>query len=137
MDELTIGEVAEQAKVHIETLRYYERRGLVATPLRSRANYRLYPEETVRRIRFIKRAQALGFSLTDIKELLSLRAAPEVGCADVRVQAEAKIQDIDDKIVSLSAMKVALSTLVAQCSGEGPLTDCPILASLETKEVTS
>ena len=75
MDELTIGEVAEQAKVHIETLRYYERRGLVATPLRSRANYRLYPEETMRRIRFIKRAQALGFSLTDIKELLSLRAA--------------------------------------------------------------
>jgi MerR family transcriptional regulator, copper efflux regulator len=137
MDKLTIGDVAEQAQVHIETLRYYERRGLVATPPRSPANYRLYPEETVRRVRFIKRAQALGFFLNNIKALLSLRAAPEVGCADVRARAEAKIQDIDDKIASLSAMKAALSTLVAQCSGEGPLTACPILTSLEMKEVTS
>ena len=86
-------------------------------------------------MRFIKRAQALGFSLTDIKELLSLRAAPEAGCADVRAHAEAKIQVINDKMASLSAMKAALSTLVAQCSGDGPLTDCPILASLETEEV--
>jgi MerR family transcriptional regulator, copper efflux regulator len=136
MGTLTIGDVAEQAQVHSETLRYYERRGLVARPARSRSNYRLYPEETVRRVRFIKRAQALGFSLRDIKELLSLRADPNVDCADVRARAEAKMQDIDDKIASLSAMKAALSTLVAQCSGEGPLTACPILMSLETKEVT-
>lgn len=137
MDNLTIGDVAEQAQVHIETLRYYERRGLIAMPPRSPANDRLYPEETVRRIRFMKHAQALGFSLNDINELLSLRAAPEVGCADVRARAAAKMQDIDDKIAALSAMKAALSTLVAQCSGEGPLTDCPILTSLEMKEVTS
>jgi DNA-binding transcriptional MerR regulator len=77
MGKLTIGDVAEQAQVHSETLRYYERRGLIARPPRSRSNYRLYPEETVQRVRFIKRAQALGFSLNDIKELLSLRAAPE------------------------------------------------------------
>ena len=135
MDGLTIGEVAERAKVHIETLRYYERRGLVASPPRSVSNYRLYPEGAVRRVRFIKRAQELGFSLKEIKELLSLRAAPEAGCAEVRAHAEAKIRDIDEKIGSLTAMKDALSKLVAECSGEGSLADCPILESLDTKEV--
>jgi Hg(II)-responsive transcriptional regulator len=135
MDGLTIGEVAERAKVHIETLRYYERRGLVASPPRSVANYRLYPEDVVRRVRFIKRAQELGFFLKEIKELLSLRAAPEAGCAAVRAHAAAKIKDVDAKIGSLTAMKRGLAKLVAECSGEGSLTDCPILESLETKEV--
>jgi MerR family mercuric resistance operon transcriptional regulator len=135
MNGLTIGEVAAQAEVHIETLRYYERRGLVERPPRSPSNYRLYPEEAVRRVRFIKRAQELGFSLNDIKELLSLRAAPEAGCREVRAHAEAKIKDINDKLGALTAMKHALSTLVTECSGAGPLSDCPILESLETKEV--
>ena len=80
MDNLTIGDVAKQADVHSETLRYYERRGLVARPPRSVSNYRLYPEDTVRRVRFIKHAQAVGFSLKEIKELLSLRAAPKTQC---------------------------------------------------------
>src|SRR2546429_2729002 len=79
MNGLTIGEVAERAKVHIETLRYYEQRGLIASPPRSTSNYRLYPEDTVRRVRFIKHAQELGFSLREIKELLSLRAEPRPG----------------------------------------------------------
>jgi MerR family transcriptional regulator, copper efflux regulator len=135
MSGLTIGEVAEQAKVHVETLRYYERRGLVEIPKRSTSNYRLYPKDAVRRVRFIKRAQELGFSLKDIKELLSLRAAPEAGCHEVRTYAAAKIKDIEDKITALTAMKHALSTLVTECSGEGPLSDCPILESLETEEV--
>jgi MerR family transcriptional regulator, copper efflux regulator len=135
MSGLTIGQVAEQANVHIETLRYYERRGLVARPPRSASNYRLYPEDVVRRVRFIKRAQGLGFSLNDIEELLSLRADPEAGCAEVRACAEAKMKDIDVKIGALTAMKNALSTLVAECSGEGPLSDCPILESLEIQEV--
>src|SRR5262245_25743161 len=91
MSGLTIGEVAEQAKVHIETLRYYERRGLVARPPQSASNDRRYPEEAMRRVRFIKHGQELGFSLDDIKELLSLRADPEAGCAEVRAYAEAKI----------------------------------------------
>jgi MerR family mercuric resistance operon transcriptional regulator len=77
----TIGVVAKQANVHVETLRYYERRGLVTRPPRSVANYRLYPADAVRRLRFIKHAQALGFSLKEIKELLSLRAAPRARCA--------------------------------------------------------
>jgi MerR family transcriptional regulator, copper efflux regulator len=135
MDGLTIGEVAEQAGVHIETLRYYERRGLVAKPPRTLSNYRRYPRDAVKRVQFIKRAQVLGFSLKDIKELLSLRTAPEASCAEVRAHAAAKIKDINDKIASLTAMKHALSTLVRECSGEGPLTECPILESLETKEV--
>jgi MerR family transcriptional regulator, copper efflux regulator len=136
MNGLTIGEVAAQAKVHIETLRYYERRGLVARPPRSVSNYRRYPQGAVQRVRFIKRAQELGFSLNGIKELLSLRAAPEAECGEIRAHAEAKIKDINDKIALLTAMQSALSKLVAECSGQGPLTECPILESLDTKEVT-
>jgi MerR family copper efflux transcriptional regulator len=136
MNGLTIGELAERAQVHVETLRYYERRGLVERPPRSASNYRLYPEDAVKRVRFIKRAQALGFSLRDIKELLSLRAASAAECGEIRAHAEAKIKDIDEKIGALMAMKSALSTLVTECSGEGPLTECPILESLETQETT-
>jgi Predicted transcriptional regulators len=97
MDGLTIGDVARQAHIHIETLRYYERRGLVARPPRSISNYRLYSEDTVRRLRFIKHAQALGFSLKEIRELLSLRAAPRARYADIRQRAEAKIKDVEEK----------------------------------------
>lgn len=134
MGQLTIGDVAAQASVHVETLRYYERRGLVAKPPRSTSNYRLYPEDTVRRLRFIKHAQQLGFSLKEIKELLSLRAAPRARCADVRQRAAAKIKDINAKIVALQAMKKALTKLVAECSGRGPITECPILESLDAEE---
>lgn len=130
----TIGVVAKQANVHVETLRYYERRGLVTRPPRSVANYRLYPADAVRRLRFIKHAQALGFSLKEIKELLSLRATPRARCADVRERAESKIKDIEARIRSLQAMKKALAKLIAECSGHGPITDCPILESLEAEE---
>ena len=136
MNGLTIGEVAERAKVHIEILRYDERRGLIANPPRSTSNDRLYPEDAVRRVRFIKRAQELGFSLKEIREVLSLRAAPEAERGEMRAHAEAKIKDIEEKIGSLMAMKSALSKLVTECSGEGPLTECPILESLDTTEVT-
>ncbi|HXH13540.1 MAG TPA: heavy metal-responsive transcriptional regulator [Alphaproteobacteria bacterium] len=131
MDGLTIGDVAKRAKVHIETLRYYERQGLVPRPRRSVSNYRVYAEDTVRRVRFIKSAQELGFSLKEIRELLSLRAAPKTQCWEVRERAEAKIEAIEAKIASLQAMKQALAKLVAECSGEGPVTECPILESIE------
>ena len=137
MDGLTIGDVAKEAKVNIETLRYYERRGLLERPPRSLSNYRLYSEDAVRRVQFIKRAQERGFSLKDIKEFLSLRAAPKTGCGEIRAHAEAKIKDIDEKIRSLMAMKSALSTLVSECSGQGPLTECPILESLDTRKALS
>ena len=133
MDRLTIGEVAKQAQVPIETLRYYERLELVAPPPRNGANYRLYPSETVRRVQFIKRAQQLGFSLKEISELLALRATPETPCADIRTHALAKIDTIEAKIRALHAMKRALTQLVAECPGEGGVTDCPILASLDAE----
>jgi MerR family transcriptional regulator, copper efflux regulator len=133
MERLTIGEVAKQAQVGIETLRYYERTGLVARPPRSESNYRLYPQETVRRVQFIKRAQELGFSLKEIMELLALRATPETPCADIRTRALDKITAIEEKIEALNAMKYALAKLVDACSGQGEITDCPILASLDNE----
>jgi MerR family transcriptional regulator, copper efflux regulator len=134
VDGMTVGEVAKRARVHIETLRYYERRGLLVKPLRSKSNYRQYADDTVWRVRFIKAAQALGFSLKEIQELLSLQAAPEARCAEIRTRAENKITDIDAKIDLLITMKYALSKLVEECSTDGPLTDCPILAALENQE---
>ena len=134
MDGLTIGDVAKQANVRVETLRYYERQGLVARPRRSVSNYRLYPEDTVRRVQFIKRAQHLGFSLKEIRELLALRTEPTARGADVRERALAKIHDIEDKMRTLQAMKNVLLQLVAACAGDNPITDCPILASLDAEE---
>jgi len=133
MERLTIGEVAKQAQVGVETLRYYERTGLVARPPRSESNYRLYPQESVRRVQFIKRAQELGFSLKEIMELLALRATPETPCADIRMRALDKITAIEEKIEALNAMKYALAKLVDACSGQGEITDCPILASLDNE----
>jgi DNA-binding transcriptional MerR regulator len=118
MDGLTIGDVAEEAKVNNETLRYYERRGLLTTPPRSPSNYRLYSAETVRRVRFIKGAQALGFSLQEIMELLSLRAEPETSCEDIRERAQAKIAAIEAKMASLQAMKHALAKVESLSSIE-------------------
>jgi MerR family copper efflux transcriptional regulator len=135
MDGLTIGDVAKQAEVHSETLRYYERCGLVARPPRSVSNYRLYPEETVRRVRFIKRAQELGFSLKEIKELLSLRASPKARCGDIRDHTVAKISDVEARIHALQAMKKVLEKLVAECSGWAPLSSCPILEALDTEKL--
>jgi MerR family mercuric resistance operon transcriptional regulator len=133
MERLTIGEVAKLAHVCIETMRYYERTGLIASPPRSESNYRLYPQETVRRVQFIKRAQELGFSLKEITELLALRATLDTPCADIRTRVLAKITAIEEKIRTLHAMKHALAQLVAECSGQGEITDCPILASLDAE----
>ncbi len=132
MNGLTIGEVAKQAEVNIDTLRYYERRGLVAKPPRTVSGYRAYPEQTVQRVRFVKRAQELGFSLKEIKELLALRTKPGAKSATVRERASAKLIDIDEKIRSLRAMRKALAKLVDSCSGCGPVETCSILESLNT-----
>jgi MerR family transcriptional regulator, copper efflux regulator len=133
MNDFTIGALAKQAKVHVETLRYYERRGLLAKPRRTFANYRLYTGEALQRVRFVKQAQELGFSLKEIKALLALRAAPRARCADVKKYAGQKIVDIDSKICSLTRMREALSKLQKECSGAGPISRCPILATLETE----
>ena len=131
MDTMAIGETARQAGVNIQTLHYYERLGLLPKPSRTAGNYRLYSQDSVRRIRFVKRAQELGFSLGEIKELLALRAAPGARCEKVRKRAQAKIEDITEKMETLKAMRKALSRLLKECSGQASITDCPILESLE------
>ena len=133
MVSLKIGEVAEAGGVNLQTIRYYEREGLLPKPPRLPSGYRMFPETAVRRVRFIKRAQELGFSLTEIRDLLSLREDGGAGAQDVRDRAKAKIAEIDEKICALRAMKDALNRLAERCPGCGPLTDCPILDALDAK----
>ena len=130
---LTIGQVANAAHVNVETLRYYERRGLVPKPPRSPSQYRSYPEDTVPRVQFVKHAQELGFSLREIRALLSLRATPKARCADVKRRAETKIGEIETKIRGLRAMRNALNRLVSQCDGKMPASECPILEALDDR----
>lgn len=131
---LKVSEVARQAGVNLQTVHYYEREGLLPNPPRTASNYRLYPSDAVRRVRFIKRAQQLGFTLREIKELLSLRAAPRARCADVRKRAESKVHDIDARIGALRAMRDALTKLIRECSRQGPVTECPILDALDAED---
>lgn len=131
MQGLTRKQVADTAGVSIEAVRFYEREGLIDTPPRSESNYRLYPEETIRRIRFIKRAQNLGFTLPEVRELLSLKRSPETTPADIRQRAVEKISDIDARIRALQGMKRVLENITEACHGQGPLSDCPILEALE------
>ena len=134
MEGLKIGVVAKQSGVNLQTVHYYERRGLVPKPPRSASNYRLYPTDTVRRIRFIKHAQDLGFTLKEIQDLLRLRATTGARCGDVLKRAGAKIQEIDEKIRSLKSMRKALARLTDECRGQIPISDCPILESLQAEE---
>lgn len=131
MKKLTIGGVAKEANVNVETIRYYERRRLLPQPLRTPAGYRIYSADAVRRLHFVKRAQELGFSLKEIKELLGLRVRPGSTSADIRKRADAKITDIDKKIRTLQAMKKSLMQITNACSGCGSVSDCPILDSLD------
>ncbi len=131
MNSLTIGELAKQCGVNIETIRYYERRGLLPLPPRSASGYRVFPADAVRRLRFIKQAQGLGFSLKDIEELLALRIARGSTHAVVQKRAAAKIACIDEKMRMLRRMKKALMRLTDTCfSGRRSASDCPILESL-------
>ncbi|MBN4050156.1 MerR family transcriptional regulator [Desulfobulbus sp. AH-315-M07] len=128
---LRIGEVATEAGVNVQTLRYYERRGLLAAPSRTRSGYRHYPPETVSVIRFIKRSQELGFTLNEIDELLRLRSDKRRNRNEMRDIAAAKIDDIDEKLRRLKAMKSALSQLYESCTCKSKKLDCPILEALE------
>jgi len=132
--ELKIGEVADGSGVNLQTIRYYERKGLVPEPHRSSSGYRMYSHDTVRRIRFIKRAQELGFSLKEIKELLALQFHSEISSTEVRARVQAKLADVEEKLRALNAIKQALIHLACSCSGEGPVSQCPILKSLDSEE---
>jgi MerR family mercuric resistance operon transcriptional regulator len=135
MQTFTIGKVARQAGVGIETVRFYEREGLIPEPVRSASGYRQYPAATVARIRFIRRAKALGFSLREVRELLSLRLDPARSSAEAKAHAEAKIADIEQKIQTLRRMKQTLVDLTEACDGCGPGSDCPILDALDAHDV--
>src|SRR6476620_10463615 len=111
MARLKIGEVAELSGVNLQTVRYYEREKLLPKAPRLASGYRVFPNDTVRRVRFIKRAQELGFTLSEIRELLTLRIDHERDRSDVRAIAEAKLADIEEKIRTLTAMKDALVRL--------------------------
>ena len=130
MSALTSGQVAKRAGVGVETLRFYEREGLLAKPARTASGYRQYPAEAVERVQFIRRAQLLGFLLKDIKELLALRDDPDANSGEVRDKAVAKLADIDEKIKDLEAMRDELTRLVATCDGSGPAAHCPIITAM-------
>ena len=127
---MKIGQVAAQAGVNIDTLRYYERRGLLTEPQRRPSGYREYPPETVRIVRFIKRAQALGFSLDEIEELLRLRGG-QAPRAEVRRIAEARIKDVDERLAQLQAVRSALHGLLESCACSRARPTCPILDALD------
>ncbi len=130
----TIGELAEAAGVHVETVRYYERRGLLSRPRRG-SGWRRYDEHALRTLRFVRRAQDLGFSLGEIRGLLSLRASSSLRtCARVRAQAVEKLAEVDAKIRDLVAIRGVLEELTRACPSDGPANECPILGSLSTDE---
>lgn len=131
METLSTAEVATRAGVNVQTVRYYERRGLVPVPPRKASGYRLFDAAYVDRIRFIKRAQDLGFTLAEVEELLSLRATPGGPSSRVRDRTLDKIREVEDKIRDLEEIRRALLDLTAACDGTRATDDCPILQALD------
>ena len=132
MNGMTIGKAAREAGVGVETIRFYERKGLIEQPPKPQdTGFRVYPDETVHRIRFIRRAQELGFSLREINDLMSLRADPKTDSGDVRERAAAKVTEVNRKIVELERIRTALETLIAACPGGGALRACSIMDAFE------
>ena len=125
-----IGEAAEQAGVNVQTLRYYERRGLLTKPPRRASGYREFPDDAVRVVRFIKRAQELGFSLDEVEDLLKLRRGSRLNRKQIRSVAERRVRQIEQKITELARMRAALRRLVHACH-EGTTLDCPIIEALD------
>jgi Hg(II)-responsive transcriptional regulator len=123
-------EVADLAGVNPQTLRYYERRGLLPTPPRSASGYRSYPDDTVRVIRFVKRAQELGFTLDEVEELLQLSRGGPSSCDSARVMARAKLDDLAAKIADLERMRDSLRQLVDTCVRPRAERDCPLLEAI-------
>lgn len=127
---MQIGQVATNAGVNIQTMRYYERRGLIPTPRRRDSGYREYDPETIQLVRFIKRAQELGFTLKEVGELVQLRKIDSKRTSRVRALATAKLDDIQQKMDRLDAMRQALLGLVEECACEGKAPACPIIEAL-------
>jgi Hg(II)-responsive transcriptional regulator len=134
MGSIGIGTLAKRAGVSIDTVRYYERGGLLVPPTRLASGYRRYSELEVARLRFIRRAQALGFSLKEVKELLALSKRRDV--ARVRRTAQEKLADVEERIAALERIRKGLSDLIAACPGQGRAADCPILKALGDEELS-
>ena len=130
-DYVTIGEMAKSAGVGVETVRFYEREGLLPEPPRLSSGYRQYSLEAVRRLQFIRRTKDLGFALGEIRDLLELRVNPRTSCSEVKRRAETKIADIERKMAELQRIRRALGRLASTCSGRGPTSACPILDAME------
>jgi len=127
-NNLTIGQVAAEAAVHVETVRYYQRIGLIAEPARPGGGVRRYGDEVVKRLRFVKRAQEIGFSLDEVRQLLALDDGQN--CRETRQLAEHKLAVIEQRLADLARMRKTLKSLVAECeSGKRPRS-CPIIATL-------
>jgi MerR family transcriptional regulator, mercuric resistance operon regulatory protein len=126
--ELTIGRLADEAGVNVETIRYYQRRGLMAEPDKPANGHRRYAPNAIKRVRFIKRAQGLGFTLVEVSSLLQLDESH--ACADTRELATSKLQDIEQKLADLMAMRKALTSLLRQCSTGAVEGSCPIIHAL-------
>ena len=131
MAALTIGRLAEAAGVELSTIRYYERRGLVRPTSRRSSGYREYNDESVRRVKFIRHAQALGFTLEEVDGLLRLRVVPSADCAAVRARATAKLAKVKARLSALERISDALTKLIAACPAQGPITRCTILDTLD------
>lgn len=130
MKALMIGQVASQSGVAVETVRFYERQGLLDPPARRASGYRQYNEDVVTRIRFIRRAKELGFSLSEIDELLKLRVDSADACAETKRLVVGRIEQIDEKISDLQRVRNALSDMTAACGEAGSDSECPILEAL-------
>ena len=131
MEVFSIGQVARLSGVGVETVRFYEREGLLEEPARRVSGYRQYAVEAVKQIRFIKRAQQLGFSLKEIRELLTLRVDAETSCEQVKERAAAKLIEVEQKMAELQRMRQALLQVASLCAGEGPRSRCPLLDTLD------
>ena len=127
---MQIGQLACQAVVAIDTVRYYERQGLLPPPERRASGYRQYGQPDIARLRFIRRAKELGFSLQDIHDLLRLSSQADADRSEVRALAQQRLTDIERELRELEAMRATLAHLVGQCSGQGSLEGCPIIDTL-------
>jgi MerR family mercuric resistance operon transcriptional regulator/MerR family gold-responsive transcriptional activator of gol and ges genes len=134
--ELTIGKLAKLVGINIQTVRYYERRSLLSPMAKRPSGYRLYGEDAIRRLRFIKNAQTLGFTLHEIAELLNLRVSSLARCGDVQRTAQTKLVQVEAKVTDLRALARALQGLIQACRAGQPTDRCPILKSLEDEAKT-
>jgi DNA-binding transcriptional MerR regulator len=131
MTTLSVGQFAREGNVHLETIRYYEREGLLPSPARRKSGHRFYGPQALLRLRFIRRTQALGFTLSEIKELLALRIDPKQPCGKVVRQIEAKTAEVKSKIAALRTIERTLKRMKDSCAGRCSVRECPILGFLE------